>query len=153
MSSFLAKISIYFIIYRVLWAFWQTLWYIWKLAKLSLPHLFTDLGTSSVNFSIENSGIHYCLKGNHSKLPPHVPCQRHMTACLEFVKRHQMDSHVMRKKILWSEQTKIKFFGKYAKDIWRLTRDFFTPGQFLPYGEAWCKNWEFCQDWWKDDGS
>ena len=46
--------------------------------------------------------------------------KRHMTACLEVSKRHLKDSHTMRNKILWSDETKIELFGMNAKrHIWR----------------------------------
>jgi hypothetical protein len=45
---------------------------------------------------------------------------RNMTACLEFAKRHRKDSQIMRNKILWTGETKIKPFGLNAKrHIWR----------------------------------
>jgi hypothetical protein len=44
----------------------------------------------------------------------------HMTARLEFAKRHLKDSQTMRKKILWSDETKIELFGLNAKSqVWR----------------------------------
>ena len=39
----------------------------------------------------------------------------HMTALLEFAKRHLKDSQTMRNKILWSDETKIELFGLNAK--------------------------------------
>jgi hypothetical protein len=46
--------------------------------------------------------------------------KRHMTACLEFAKRHIKDSQTMRNKILWSDENKIELFGLNAKyHIWR----------------------------------
>ena len=46
--------------------------------------------------------------------------KRHMTALLEFAKRHLEDSQTMRNKILWSDETKIKLFGLNAKcHVWR----------------------------------
>ncbi|CDQ86621.1 unnamed protein product [Oncorhynchus mykiss] len=46
--------------------------------------------------------------------------KRHMTACLEFDKRHRKDSQTMRNKILLSDETKIELFGLNAKrHIWR----------------------------------
>ena len=46
--------------------------------------------------------------------------KRHMTARLEFAKRHLKDSQTMRNKILWSNETKIELFGLNAKrHIWR----------------------------------
>uniref|UniRef100_A0A8C7LE52 Transposase n=1 Tax=Oncorhynchus kisutch TaxID=8019 RepID=A0A8C7LE52_ONCKI len=46
--------------------------------------------------------------------------KRHMTARLEFAKRHLKDSQTMRNKTLWSDETKIELFGLNAKHhIWR----------------------------------
>jgi hypothetical protein len=43
-----------------------------------------------------------------------------MTTHLEFAKRPLKDSHTMRNKILWSDETKIELFGLNAKGhIWR----------------------------------
>ena len=41
--------------------------------------------------------------------------KRHMTARLEFAKRHVKDSESMREKLLWSDKTKIELFGLNAK--------------------------------------
>ncbi|CDQ69235.1 unnamed protein product [Oncorhynchus mykiss] len=50
---------------------------------------------------------------------PHFS-KRHMTARLEFAKKHLKDSQTMRNKILWSDETKIKLFGLNAKShIWK----------------------------------
>ena len=53
--------------------------------------------------------------------------KRHMTARLEFAKRHLKDSQTMRNKILWSDETKIELFSLNAKcqETWH-----------HPYGEA-----------------
>ena len=46
--------------------------------------------------------------------------KRHMTAGLEFAKRHLKDSQTMRNKILWSVETKIELFSLNAKcHVWR----------------------------------
>ena len=46
--------------------------------------------------------------------------KRHMTASLEFAKRHQKDSQTMRNKILWYDETKIELFSLNAKrHVWR----------------------------------
>uniref|UniRef100_A0AAZ3S626 Transposase n=2 Tax=Oncorhynchus tshawytscha TaxID=74940 RepID=A0AAZ3S626_ONCTS len=45
---------------------------------------------------------------------------RHITARLEFAKRHQKDSQTMRNKILCSDETKIELLGLNAKHhVWR----------------------------------
>jgi hypothetical protein len=54
--------------------------------------------------------------------------KRHMTASLEFSKRHLKDSHTMRNTIIWSDETKNELFGLNAKRyVWM------KPG----YSEAW----------------
>ena len=46
--------------------------------------------------------------------------KRHMTARLEFAKRHLKDAQTIRNKILWSDETKIELFGLNAKGhVWR----------------------------------
>ncbi|KAK3550789.1 hypothetical protein QTP70_005471 [Hemibagrus guttatus] len=46
--------------------------------------------------------------------------KRHMTAHLEFAKRHLKDSQTMRNKILWSDERKIELFGLNGKcHVWR----------------------------------
>ncbi|TQW86606.1 hypothetical protein D1N63_19785, partial [Clostridioides difficile] len=49
--------------------------------------------------------------GRVAKQKP-VLSKRHMTARLEFARRHLKDSHTMRNKILWSYETKIELFGQ-----------------------------------------
>ncbi|KAG2462424.1 TCB1 transposase, partial [Polypterus senegalus] len=45
---------------------------------------------------------------------------RHMTASMEFAKRHLKDSEIVRNKILWSDETKMKLFGLNSKRyVWR----------------------------------
>ncbi|KAK3568425.1 hypothetical protein QTP86_005885 [Hemibagrus guttatus] len=46
--------------------------------------------------------------------------KRHMTAHLEFARRHLKESQTMRNKILWSDETKIELFGLNSKrHVWR----------------------------------
>ena len=46
--------------------------------------------------------------------------KRHMTAHLEFAKRHLKNSQTMRNNILWSDETKIELFGLNPKrNVWR----------------------------------
>ncbi|KAG2468546.1 TC1A transposase, partial [Polypterus senegalus] len=46
--------------------------------------------------------------------------KRHIAARPEFAKRHLKDSQTMRNKILWSDETKIEFFGVNARrHVWR----------------------------------
>ena len=49
-----------------------------------------------------------------------LPSKRHMTAHLEFAKRHLKDSQTMGNNILWSYETKIVLFDLNAKcHVWR----------------------------------
>ena len=41
--------------------------------------------------------------------------KRHMTAHLEFAKRHLKDSQIIRNQILWSDEAKIELFGLNAR--------------------------------------
>ena len=41
--------------------------------------------------------------------------KRHMTACLEFEKRHVKESESMREKIMWSDEMEIELFVLNAK--------------------------------------
>ena len=64
--------------------------------------------------------------------------KRHMTACLEFAKRHLKDSLTMRNKIIWSNDTKIELFGLNGKcHVWRKHITIPTVNHHHPYGEAW----------------
>ncbi|KAL1261446.1 hypothetical protein QQF64_006711, partial [Cirrhinus molitorella] len=63
---------------------------------------------------------------------------RHMTAHLEFVKRHLKDSQTMRNKILWSDETKTELFGLNAKrHVWGKTGIAHHLASTIPYNEAW----------------
>uniref|UniRef100_A0AAZ3NPL0 Transposase Tc1-like domain-containing protein n=1 Tax=Oncorhynchus tshawytscha TaxID=74940 RepID=A0AAZ3NPL0_ONCTS len=53
--------------------------------------------------------------------------KRHVTARLEFPKRHPKDSQTMRNKILWSGETKIELFRLNAKrHVWRKPATIYT---------------------------
>ena len=43
--------------------------------------------------------------------------KRHMTAHLEFAKRHLTDSQTIRNKIIWPDDTNIELFGLNAKHL------------------------------------
>ena len=46
--------------------------------------------------------------------------KRHMTALLEYAKRHLTNSQTIRNKILWSDETKTELFGLNTKHhVWR----------------------------------
>uniref|UniRef100_A0A8C4RNL8 Transposase n=1 Tax=Erpetoichthys calabaricus TaxID=27687 RepID=A0A8C4RNL8_ERPCA len=66
------------------------------------------------------SAIHQSgLYGRVARRKP-LLSKRHMAARLEFAKRHLKDSQSMRKKILWSDETKIELFGMNARShVWR----------------------------------
>jgi len=64
--------------------------------------------------------------------------KRHMTAHLEFAKRHVKDSESLRQNILWSDETKNELFGLNAKHyVW----------QKMNTGRRLC-NTIYCEVWW-----
>ncbi|KAK3560299.1 hypothetical protein QTP86_006319 [Hemibagrus guttatus] len=66
-------------------------------------------------FSVDQSGLY----GRVARWKP-LLSKRHMTACLEFVKRHLKDSQTMRNKIVWSEETKIELYVLNVNHhVWR----------------------------------
>ncbi|KAG2465270.1 TCB1 transposase, partial [Polypterus senegalus] len=70
---------------------------------------------TTISAAIHQSGLY----GTVARWKP-LLSKRHMAACLEFAKRHLKDSQIMRKKILWSDETKIELFGVNARrHIWR----------------------------------
>ena len=70
---------------------------------------------TTISASLHQTAI-YCIVARQKPLLG----KRHMTAHLEFAKRHLKDSQTMRNKILWSDETKIEFFGLNTKrHIWR----------------------------------
>ncbi|KAG2467943.1 TCB1 transposase, partial [Polypterus senegalus] len=70
---------------------------------------------TTISAAIHQSGLY----GRVARRKPLVS-KRHMAACLEFAKRHLMDSQTMRNKILWSDETNIGLFGVNARrHIWR----------------------------------
>jgi hypothetical protein len=77
----------------------------------------TELQSSSVKMgelsrrTINAAALHQSgLYGRVARRKP-LLSKRHMTAHLEFAKRHLKDSQTMKNKILWSDETKIKLFG------------------------------------------
>ncbi|KAG2459777.1 TCB1 transposase, partial [Polypterus senegalus] len=70
---------------------------------------------TTISAAIHQSGLY----GRVARQKP-LLSKRHMTACLEFAKRHLKDSQTMRNKILWSDETKIELFGVNARrHVWR----------------------------------
>ncbi|KAK3569633.1 hypothetical protein QTP86_002580 [Hemibagrus guttatus] len=70
---------------------------------------------TNISAALHQSGLY----GRATRQKP-LLSKRHMTACLEFAKRHLKDSQTMRNKILWSEETKIELFGLNGKHyVWR----------------------------------
>ena len=86
----------------------------------------TDLQSSSVEMeepsrrTTISAALHQSgLYGRVARRKP-LFSKIHMTACLEFDKRHLKDSQTMRNQILWSDETKIELFGLNAKrHIWK----------------------------------
>ncbi|KAG2463681.1 TCB1 transposase, partial [Polypterus senegalus] len=69
---------------------------------------------TTISAEIQQSGLY----GRVVRWKP-LLSKRHMTACLEFAKRHLKDSQTMRNNILWSDETKIDLFGVNARcHIW-----------------------------------
>ena len=109
---------------------------------------------SPISAALHQSGLY----GRVARRKP-LLSKRHMTARLEFAKRHLKDSQTMRNKILWSDETKIEPFGQNAMGhVWR------KPA-YNPCGEAWWlqyhsvgmffsgRDWETSQDRGKDEWS
>ncbi|KAG2457585.1 TCB1 transposase, partial [Polypterus senegalus] len=70
---------------------------------------------TTISAAIHQSGLY----GRVARRKP-LLSKRHMAARLEFAKRHLKDSHTMRNKILWSDETKIELFGVNARRyVWR----------------------------------
>ncbi|KAG2462042.1 TC1A transposase, partial [Polypterus senegalus] len=70
---------------------------------------------TTISAEIHQSGLY----GRVARRKP-LLSKRHMAARLVFAKRHLKDSHTMRNKILWSDETKIELFGVNARrHIWR----------------------------------
>jgi hypothetical protein len=61
----------------------------------------------------------------------------HMTARLEFAKRHLKYSQTMRNKILWSDGT---LWPECQTSSLEETKHRSSPGQYHPYGVAWCRD-------------
>ena len=66
----------------------------------------TELQSSSVEMGEPSRRTTISAALHQSKRP--LLSKRHMTARLEFAKRHLKDSQTMRNKILWSDETKIE---------------------------------------------
>ena len=70
---------------------------------------------TTISAALHQSG----LDGSVARRKP-LLSKRHITARLEFVKKHLKDSQTMRNKILWSEKNKIELFGLNVKrHFWR----------------------------------
>jgi hypothetical protein len=69
---------------------------------------------TTISAALQQSGLYSMLEwpdGSHSSVKG---------VCLVFAKIHLKDSQTMRNKILWSDETKIEFFGLNAKrHVWR----------------------------------
>ena len=63
---------------------------------------------TTISAALHQSGL-YFPSGRVARRKPLLN-KRHMTALLEFSKRHLKDSKTMRNKIIWSDETKIEHF-------------------------------------------
>jgi hypothetical protein len=70
---------------------------------------------ATISEELHQSGLY----GRVARQKP-LHSKRHMTAPLEFAKRHLKDSPTIRNKILWSDETKMELFGLNTKrHVWR----------------------------------
>jgi hypothetical protein len=89
----------------------------WEVTKMVT---LTELQSSSVEMGEPTRGTTISATLHQSGLYGRVASRkpllskRHMTARLEFAKRHLKDSHTMRHKILWSDETRIELLGLNA---------------------------------------
>ena len=71
--------------------------------------------SSPISATLHQSGLY----GRVARRKP-LLSKSHMTACLEFAKRHLKDSQTVRNKILWSDETKVELFGLNVNcQVWR----------------------------------
>jgi hypothetical protein len=73
-----------------------------------------EMGKPSRRTTICAALYQSCLYGRVARWKP-LLSKRHMTAHLDFAKRHLKNSQTMRNKIIWSDETKIELFGLSAK--------------------------------------
>jgi hypothetical protein len=103
---------------------------------------------TTISAALHQSGLY----GRVARQKP-LLSKRHMTAHLEFAKRHLKDSDHLEHDYLVQDETKIEPFGLNAKEeTWH-----------CPFGEAWWwqhhavgmflsrRDWETCQDGGKDE--
>ena len=70
---------------------------------------------TTISAALQKSG----LNGRVARRKP-LLSKRHMTAHLEFAKRHLKESQTMTNKIFWSDETKIELFDLNAKrHVWK----------------------------------
>jgi hypothetical protein len=79
-----------------------------------LQQSFVEMGEPSRRTSISAALHQSRLYGRVKRWKP-LLSKRHMTARLEFAKRHLKDSQTTRNKILWSDEAKIELFGLNVK--------------------------------------
>ena len=107
-----------------------------------------DMGEPSRKTTISAALTQSGLYGRMVRWTP-LPHKRHMTACLEFAKKHLNN-------ILWSDETKIELFGLNAKcHIWRKPGTITTVkrgGSIMLWG-CFSADWETSQDGSKDERS
>ncbi|KAK3550424.1 hypothetical protein QTP86_025155 [Hemibagrus guttatus] len=87
-----------------------------------LQHFSAERGEPSRRTTISAALHQSGLFGRVTRWKP-LLSKRHMTAHLEFAKRHLKNIQTMRNKILWSDATKIELFGLDGKrHVWRTAR-------------------------------
>ena len=81
----------------------------------SLAEMVEPAGRTTVSAAFHKSRLYWRV----ARQKPFLR-KSHMTARLEFAKRHGKDSESKRQKILWSDETKTEVFGLNAKlDVWQ----------------------------------
>ena len=90
-----------------------------RVTLTDLQRILVEMGEpfrrSTIQAALHQSGLY----GRVARQKPLLN-KRHITARLEFAKRHLEDSETMRIKILWADETKIELFGLNTKrHVWR----------------------------------
>ena len=92
---------------------------VWEVTKNTTVTL-KELQSSSVEIGEPSRRTTILQHSTYQTRQKPLLSKRHMTACLEFAKRHLKVSRTMRNEILWSDETMIELFGLNAKrHFWR----------------------------------
>jgi hypothetical protein len=104
----------------------------WKKFGTTNHRASVEMGETSRRTTISAALHQSGLYGRVARWKP-LLSKRHMTACLEFAKRHLMTLKPWDKKIIWPDETKIDLFVLNAKlHVWR------KPGTIPPVKHGGC---------------